>query len=121
MNIQIHPVQFDASSQLLEFIRKKLGKLDTFFDKIIDVEVFLKLENHEKIKDKVVEVKIHIPGKNLFAAEVAKTFEESTDLALDNISRQLKKHKEKSKESRSPAAVELIHIVGSGQAESAEE
>lgn len=120
MNILIHPVQFDASSQLQEFIRKKLGKLEIFFDKIIDVEVFLKLENHEKIKDKVVEVKVHIPGKNLFAAEVAKTFEESMDLALENVSRQLKRYKEKTKDTRAVAAVELLYI-GENNSSSADE
>lgn len=95
MNVVIHPVHFDASSQLIEFINKKLQKLETFFDKIIEAEVFLKLGTKQNIKDKIVEVKLMVPGKTLFVSEVSKTFEESTDTAVETISRQLKKHKAK--------------------------
>jgi len=86
MNLVIHAVSFEADSKLREFIEKKLQKLETFFDKIINVEVFLKLDSNETVKDKTVEVKVHVPGKK---------FEESTDLALDSVSRQIKKQKEK--------------------------
>jgi putative sigma-54 modulation protein len=101
MNIVIHPVHFDASSQLIEFIQKKLRKLETFFDKIIEAEVFLKLGTKQNIKDKIVEVKLSVPGKTLFVSEVSKTFEESTDIAISTISRQLKKHKNKLLEKKS--------------------
>lgn len=94
MNVVINPVHFDASSQLHEFITKKLKKLETFFDKIIDAEVFLKLDSNQAIKDKIVEVKLSLPGKTIFVSEISKTFEESTDMAMDTAARQLKKHKE---------------------------
>jgi pyrimidine operon attenuation protein/uracil phosphoribosyltransferase len=54
MNVVIHPVHFDASNQLLEFINKKLSKLETLYDKIVEAEVFLKLETQQSVKDKVV-------------------------------------------------------------------
>jgi putative sigma-54 modulation protein len=97
MNVVIHPVHFDASNQLLEFINKKLSKLETFYDKIVEAEVFLKLETQQSVKDKVVEIKLHIPGKTLFVAKTTKTFEESTDLAVQTVAEQLKKQKEKVK------------------------
>ena len=40
MNIVIHPVHFDASTQLVGFVQKKLEKLETFFDRIVEAEVF---------------------------------------------------------------------------------
>ena len=98
MNVVIHPVHFDASAQLVDFINKKLKKLETFFDRIIEAEVFLKLETNQSVKDEIVEIKIHIPGKTLFATKSSKTFEESTDLALHTIAGQLKKQKSKIKE-----------------------
>ena len=97
MNVVIHPVHFDASENLVEFINKKLVKLETFFDKIIEAEVFLKMETKQNIKDKIVEIKVSVPGKTLFVAKTSKTFEESTDLALHTISGQLKRQKEKVK------------------------
>ncbi len=93
MNVVIHPVHFDASEGLVDFINKKLAKLETFFDRIIEAEVFLKMETKQNIKDKIVEVKLHVPGKTLFVTKTSKTFEESTDLALRTIAEQLKKQK----------------------------
>lgn len=93
MNVVIHPVHFDASTQLVGFINKKLTKLETFFDRIIEAEVFLKVETKQNIKDKIVEIKVYVPGKTLFVTKTSKTFEESTDLALHTIAGQLKKQK----------------------------
>jgi putative sigma-54 modulation protein len=95
MNVVIHPVHFDASSQLVDFINKKLTKLETFFDRIVETEVFLKLETKQNVRDKIVEIKVHVPGKTLFVTKTSKTFEQSTDLALQTIASQLKKQKER--------------------------
>ena len=62
MNINIQTVHFDADQKLLDFVHKKLDKLVSFHDRITKVEVFLKMESMaHAIKDKVVEIKIHIP------------------------------------------------------------
>ena len=98
MNVVIHPVHFDASEQLVDFINKKLQKLEIFFDKIVETEVFLKLGTRQNVKDKIVEIKVHVPGKTLFVTKTAKSFEESTDLALHTIAEQLKKQKQRVKE-----------------------
>ncbi len=95
MNVVINAINFEADSKLKSFIGKKLAKLETFFDKIIDTEVFLKLSNRDSIRDKTVELKIHIPGKTIFVEETSKSFEESTDNALDAMARQIKKQKAK--------------------------
>lgn len=95
MNVVIHPVHFEASAKLEDFITKKLSKLETFFDRIIEAEVFLKMETKQNIKDKIVEVKLHVPGKTLFVCKTSKTFEESTDLAMHTIAGQLKKAKQR--------------------------
>ncbi len=97
MNVVIHPVHFDASTQLVEFINKKLEKLETFFDRIVETEVFLKLESNQNVKDKIVEIKVHVPGKTLFVVKSSKTFEISTDLAIQTLSGQLKKQKDRVK------------------------
>lgn len=97
MNVQFHPSGFTASEQLKDFIEKKLGKLETFYDKIIDADVYLKLDNHQQIKDKTAEMKLNVPGLTLFASETAKNFEAATDLAVESLRRQLKKYKEKQK------------------------
>jgi putative sigma-54 modulation protein len=96
MKLQIQSIHFDADQKLLDFIQKKADKLETFFDRILDGEVFLRLNKDSVSKDnKVVEIKINIPGGSLFVKESAASFEAATDTAVDALKAQLKKHKEK--------------------------
>lgn len=98
MKIHTEAVQFKADTKLHDFIEKKMEKLTTFFDRIINVEVKLRLENSGQVKDKVAEIQLNVPGQSLFAKETNKTFEQSIDSAVDNLRRQLSKYKEKMKE-----------------------
>ncbi len=98
MKIVTHAVHFDADQKLLDFIERKLAKLEQFFDRIIGVDVFLKLENSSKVKDKVAEIKLNVPGATIIVKEMALTFEAAVDVALDSLKRQLIKHKEKERD-----------------------
>lgn len=96
MKIQIQTVHFNADQKLLDFIEKKVSKLTLFYDKIIDSNVVLSMENlNTQVKDKIVVIKANIPGTTLVAKETAKVFEESVDLAVDSLRRQLEKIKNK--------------------------
>ncbi len=87
---------FNADQKLIHFIQKKLDKLDNFNDKIIEAEVFLKLNNTGE-KNKTLEIKMIIPGNDIIVSRDAETFEKAMDLAYDVLKRQLKKQKEKLK------------------------
>ncbi|SFC74324.1 putative sigma-54 modulation protein [Parapedobacter composti] len=95
MNITVQSIRFDADRKLIRFIQKKVNKLNQFFDRIIDGECYLKLENVEDEANKVTEFKLNIPGSQLFAKAQAKSFEEATDLAIESLRRQINKHKTK--------------------------
>lgn len=95
MKVHTESVQFKADQKLLDFVEKKVSKLEQFFDRIIDAEVKLRLENSGQVKDKVAEVRLQVPGQSLFAKETNKTFEQSVDKAVDDLRRQLAKYKEK--------------------------
>jgi putative sigma-54 modulation protein len=95
MNIKINAVKFTASKQLESFIETKVNKLGLISDDIIGVEVFLRLENTPDLENKVAEIRIDIPGNDLFAKKQSKTFEESVDNAVDALKRKIKKAKEK--------------------------
>jgi len=92
MKLQVHSIHFDADIKLIDFIQKKLNKLETFYDRLVDGEVFLRL-NNEGIENKTVEIKLRVPGNQLFAIEKARSFEAATDLAADALRIQLKKFK----------------------------
>ncbi len=95
MNIKINAVKFTADQKLEKFIETKVKKLMQLYDDIIGVEVFLKLENTQDLANKVTEIRIEIPGNELFAKKQSKSFEESTDSAIDALKKQIKKYKEK--------------------------
>ncbi len=96
MEVQIQSIHFDADQKLLEYVHKKLQKLEKIYERIVSVEVYLKLEEKSShIKDKTVEIKLHIPQQRLFAKEQSKVFEDAVNASMDSIMRQLKKHKEK--------------------------
>jgi len=96
MNIQVNAVHFTADKKLVDFLNKKVIKLDTYFDGILSAEVILKIDKHEAANNKVVELKLSIPSTDyLFAKKQADSFEQACDLAVDAIRSQLKKFKEK--------------------------
>jgi putative sigma-54 modulation protein len=96
MKINVQSIHFDADQRLLDLIDAKLRKLERYFDRIHDVEVILKLDNGgAQVKDKVVEVKLHLPGTMLFAKETTKTFEDSLHVVEESLKNQLTRHKER--------------------------
>jgi len=94
MKLQVHSIHFDADIKLIDFIQRKLDKLETFYDRLVDGEVFLRL-NNEGIANKTVEIKVRVPGNQLFAIEKARSFEAATDLAADALRIQLTRFKNK--------------------------
>ena len=96
MNVNIQTVNFDADKKLVDFVNRKMEKLSTFHDRIIESEVFLKLDNVvHTIKDKIVEIKVHVPGHKFFVKSTSKSFEESFDAAFNSLVNQVKRRKEK--------------------------
>lgn len=99
MKVHTESVQFKADTRLLEFIEQKLGKLDTYYDRIIEARVTLKLENSGQVRDKIAEIMLSVPGDNIFVKESDKTFEAAIDGALDTLKRLLIRHKERQRAS----------------------
>lgn len=97
MNITVQSIKFDADQKLVEFIKKKTAKLEQFLDNIIEGVCYLRLENVVDEANKIVELKMNIPGNQLFAKAQAKSFEEATDIAVESIRRQINKHKTKTR------------------------
>ena len=95
MNVNIQTVHFDADGKLVDYVTKKISKLNTFHDQILKVDVFLKLDNvTHKIKDKIAEIRVHVPRQHFFVKCSSKSFEESVDSAFDSLINQVKKKKE---------------------------
>ncbi|HOT14881.1 MAG TPA: ribosome-associated translation inhibitor RaiA [Bacteroidales bacterium] len=95
MKIKLQSLHFDADQKLIDFIEKKADKLAKLYENIVGIEVILKLDNDSKDENKVVEMKVEIPGNDLFSKKQCRTFEEAADQCVDALKTQLVKFKEK--------------------------
>ncbi|MGN6265479.1 MAG: HPF/RaiA family ribosome-associated protein [Ginsengibacter sp.] len=96
MNVNIQSLHFVPDSKLVALIEKKVAKLSQFHERITKVDIFLKLDNvAHTIKDKIAEIKVHVPKHDLFVKHSSKSFEESFEFALDSVINQIKRKKEK--------------------------
>ena len=97
MKVNIQSVNFVADRKLINFIQKRMDKLDLFYDKIIQADVFLKVENTSDKENKIFEAIVNVPGDSFVVKKICKTFEEGADTGAASLERQLKKHKSKLK------------------------
>ena len=95
MKVFVQSVNFNADRDLIDFIEKKVNGLEKYYDKIVDSEVFLKVQQTSEKKNKLVEVKMNVPGNEIVVKKHGKTFEEGAMLAVDSMKRQLTKKKGK--------------------------
>lgn len=93
MNMSINSVHFKADNKLEQFIEKKIGKLSGLYEGVIGSEITLKIDKAETNDNKIAEIRIQIPGYDLYAKKQSNTFEEATDTAISAIRKQLEKHK----------------------------
>jgi putative sigma-54 modulation protein len=100
MRVQTEAIHFKADQKLLLFINEKIEKLNRFFDRIMEANIVLKLENSGQVRDKVTEIRVHVPGEVFIATATDKTFEGSTMEAIEILKRQLKQYKDKMIEKR---------------------
>ncbi len=93
MNVSINSVHFKADSRLEQFIEKKVNKLSDLYEGVIGSDVTLKVSKSEVKDNKIAEIRIQIPGYDLYAKKQSNTFEEATDTAISALKKQLEKQK----------------------------
>jgi len=81
----------------LLFIQEKVDKLLHFYDHILAGEVLLKLDKASNLENKIVQIKLAIPGNDIITKHQCRTFEEATDLCIEALSKQIIRHKEKAR------------------------
>lgn len=95
MKVNAQSVNFNADVKLIEFVQNRLDKLETFYDKVISSDVYLKVENTSSKENKIAEIKLHVPRDKYVIKKQCKSFEEAVDSACNSLERKLKKRKEK--------------------------
>ena len=97
MKVNVHAVNFTVDKKLVDFIQERLEKLEKFYDKVVSSDVFLKVDNTSEKENKIVEVKIHVPGDDFIVKKQCKTFEEAIEVSAESLERLLIKRKEKTR------------------------
>ncbi|WP_121964126.1 ribosome hibernation-promoting factor, HPF/YfiA family [Myroides sp. N17-2] len=97
MKVNIQAINFNVDRKLVDFANERLSKIEKFYDKIVSVDVFFKLENTADKENKITEIKLLIPGDEIIVKKVCKSFEEGVDAGAEAVERLVVKHKEKMK------------------------
>ncbi|MCC6385179.1 MAG: ribosome-associated translation inhibitor RaiA [Bacteroidia bacterium] len=95
MEITIQAIRFKVDNRLADYIKLKAEKLTNYFNGVKSCDVFLRVDSAGKPENKIVEIKLLVPGKELFAKEQCSTFEEATDLVMAALQKQVVRHKGK--------------------------
>jgi ribosomal subunit interface protein len=89
MKIIIQSPHFTVKDTLDSFIRRKFSKLPHLYSKVEASEICLKLEKSEDDEDKTCQVRLSLPGHDLFVSKKSSTFEESVDHCVDALTKQI--------------------------------
>ncbi|MBW7871731.1 MAG: ribosome-associated translation inhibitor RaiA [Flavobacteriia bacterium] len=96
MTINLQTVNFNAKPGLDEYVEKKLGKLEQFYDKILSAQVSMRVENVSEKENKFVDIRLEVPGDDIVVKKSGQTFEECIDLSLEALKKMIIRRKEKS-------------------------
>ena len=95
MKVNVQSVNFNADQKLIDFIQRKLDKLENYYDKVIFADIYLKVENTSDKANKITEILLSIPGGDVMVKKTCRKFEECVDDCVTSLQRQLIKRKEK--------------------------
>ena len=94
MDIIIQSLGFKAGEELESYIGEKLGKLSPN-DHIVRSNVTLFLGPQREPESSYCEIRLEIPGPDLFVKEHSVEFEQAVDSAVNKLQSMLRKAKEK--------------------------
>jgi putative sigma-54 modulation protein len=94
MDVIIQSLGFKASDSLETYIQEKLEKLKPN-DHIVRANVILFQGPERATPNDYCEIRLEVPGNDLFVKEHSTYFEQSVDEAVDKLQNMLRKQKEK--------------------------
>jgi putative sigma-54 modulation protein len=97
MKVNVHAVNFNVDGKLVGFIQERMDRLEKYYDKVVSADVFLKVEKTSEKENKIVEIKMLVPGDEFMVKKQCKTFEEGVEQSAETLERLLTKRKEKVK------------------------
>ena len=108
MNLTISGHHLDVSPALREYVLTKLERVTRHFDKVVDINVLLSVENlKEKERRQRAEVTLHVKGRDIFVETSHEDLYAAIDQLMDKLDRQVCRHKDKLQDHHHVAAKRL--------------
>lgn len=95
MKINIQSFSFQANDKLIDFAKDKISKLTQYSGRVMEAQVTLKAVKSATRNSKICEIKLAIPGNDLFASKQCNSFEEAILKSSEALKQQLLTWREK--------------------------
>jgi putative sigma-54 modulation protein len=95
MDVTITGKGIDLTPAIQEYVAKKIGGLDKFYDRIIRIHVTVGVDNHHHLAGKIfkAECKMEVPGNSIFGEVQEKDLYAAIDVLKGFMEGEIKKHK----------------------------
>jgi putative sigma-54 modulation protein len=93
MKMIIQTPDFKATKTLNDFVEEHVSKLSLLSDRIVESRICLKLDKSATRENKICEIKLFIPGNDLFASKQSNTFENALLETIEAVKHQLARWK----------------------------
>jgi putative sigma-54 modulation protein len=91
MNIELTIRHFEATDRVKEYVTKEVNKLAKYHEGIVRCKVVL----DQTKEGEEAEISVHVTGKDFVISEITDDIFKSIDVAVEKITRQIIKFKEK--------------------------
>jgi ribosome-associated translation inhibitor RaiA len=91
MKMIIQTPGFKASGKLIDFVKENIVKLGALSDRIVEADVVLKKEKSATNNNRICELKLVIPGNDIFASRHGATFENAVMETVEAVKHQIKR------------------------------
>lgn len=93
MKITIQSPGYNTTKRLEGFIGKSLEKLNKFYLPVAEAHVILRTDNANAAMNRSVDIRLVVPGNDLFASKTAETFDRAVKLCVDALKRQIERQR----------------------------
>lgn len=89
MKIDIQTLSFHANDKLIDFAEDKLKKLGQHSEKIMEAQMTLRIDRSGNRHNKYCQIRLVIPGYDLFASKQCQSFEEAILKTCEALKQQM--------------------------------
>ena len=94
MEIIVNAIKFKADQKLVDYVTKKTEKIAKQLPQAVKAEILFKIDKEHESGNKITNIRVVIPGNDLFVEKQRDSFEKAFDDAFDAVRRMIEKIKD---------------------------